>query len=243
MSIPNTTSYSSISQQSSILYTTAQRQGDKDTQEDFVDHYQDECFVVTDGYSGLPNGATASELACQTSIWGYKHIRQRPFYWADKSKLMHRIFRSTNIALWQKRREKGYENGLASTLAVVIIGAHKMWVGTVGDTGIYLFREGLIDVMTPLDMDEQGRLTNALGVRRYGLVPHQNIEKLLSGDSILIASDGVMNAISEDELRTVFEVAGETEQSLSFAIDHLLETARANGSTENMTACLIKKRL
>ncbi len=224
-----------------IIFAGSQLQGNRPTQEDFFINFNDECFVVADGVGGLPHGDVAAKLAAETAIWGYKHIRERPFYWADKKLFLKRIFRSVNIAVWQKKREPGYEEGLASTLVTAIIGTHALWVGSVGDSGIYLYRDGLIDMVTPYDIDEAGRLTNAVGLTRYGLVPHVKTERFLIGDVLLLATDGVLGFVSEDELRVVLEAAGDTADSLSQAVVHLLKTAEENGSTDNKTACLIKK--
>lgn len=224
-----------------IVFAGGQLQGGRPSQEDFFVNFNDECFVVADGVGGLPHGDVAARLGAETAIWGYKHVRERPFYWADKKLFLKRIFRSSNLAVWQKRREYGFEAGLASTLTVAIVGVQNIWVGSVGDSGILLYRDGLIDFLTPTDLDETGRLTNALGLKRLGLVPHIAVEKFIPRDVLLLATDGVLNFVSEDQLRATFEVSGDTTDSVSTAVLHLLKTAQENGSTDNMTVCMVKK--
>lgn len=224
-----------------VIIAGGQAMGDRPIQEDFFSNFNDECVVVADGVSGLPNGDVAARLASETAIWGYKHIRQRPFYWADKELLLKRIFRSVNLTIWQKRREKGFEMGLATTLSVLIIGGYKFWVGTVGDSSVLLYRESLIDFLTPVDVREDGTLTNALGMKRLGLVPHVAVEKFLPRDIILMATDGVLNYLDEDQLRVTFEVTGDTKESVANAVSHLIHTAQENGSRDNMTAILLKR--
>jgi len=224
-----------------ILFGSFQRKGAHKIQQDYVGNVNDECFVVADGVSHVPHGDTAAILASETALWGYRHIRLRPFYWADKRLLLRRIFRSSNLTLWQKQREHGFETGLATTLSIAIIGSQKIWVGSVGDTSILLYREGLIDFLTPADIDESGNLTNVLGVKRLGLVPHIAVEKFLMYDTLLIATDGVMNFVNEDELRGIFESTGETAESITDAVTRLVAIAGGHGSTENMTACLVKR--
>ncbi len=225
----------------SVLFAGSQLQGVKESQEDFFINFNDECVVVTDGVGGIPHGDVAAKLAAETAIWGYKHIRTRPFYWSDKKLFLKRIFRSANMTVWQKRREYGFEAGLATTLSVAMIGEQNIWVGSVGDSGMLLFRDGLIDILTPSDVDDMGRLTNALGLKRFGLVPHIAVEKFLPGDILLLATDGVLNYVSEDQLRATFEVSGNSIDSLTTAVVHVLKTAQENGSQDNMTACMIKK--
>lgn len=224
-----------------ILFAGSQLQGKPEKREDHFINFNDECVALTDGVDGVPHGDIAAKFAAETAIWGYKHIRERPFYWAKKILFLKRIFRSSNIAVWQKRKEFGFEEGLATTLSVAIIGAHALWVGSVGDSGILLYRNGLIDVLTPPDVDEIGRVTIALGIKRFGLVPHIAVEKFIPGDTLLLATRGVLNHINEDQLRATFEVSGRSSDSLTTAVVHLLKTAKENGSGENMTACMIKK--
>jgi len=224
-----------------LIFASTQRKGLRKYQEDYVGNFNDECFVVADGVGGMPHGDTAAILASQTALWGYKHIRLRPFYWADKRLLLRRIFRSSNLTVWQKRREYGFETGLATTLSVAIVGSQKIWVGSVGDTSILLYRDGLIDFLTPPDNDETGRLTNALGLKRLGLIPHIAVERFLLHDVVLLATDGVINFVNEDELRWVFEAVGDTKESISNAALHLLEIVKNHGGGDNMTVCMIKR--
>jgi serine/threonine protein phosphatase PrpC len=227
--------------QETFIYTALQSKGQRKTQQDYVGNINDELFVVADGVGSMPHADTAAILGGETAIWGYKHIRLRPFYWADKLLLIKRIFRSSNITVWQKRRESGFENGLASTLSIAIIGSQKIWVGSVGDTSIFLYREGLIDYLTPVDINKQGMLTNALGLKRYGLVPHVAVDKFLSGDILCIATDGVVNYVSEEEFRGVLETISFSTESITAAAEHLLHIAEDHGSKDNMTVCLIKR--
>lgn len=224
-----------------ILFAASQLQGEREAQEDFFLNYNDECFVITDGVGGMPHGEVASRLAAETAIWGYKHIRQRPMYWIDKKKLLRRIVRSTNLTIWQKKREPGYETGLHTTLLVCIVTPDKFFIGSVGDSSAFLYRDGLIDVLTTTDRDEAGRLTKALGTQRLGLVPQIRVERFLPGDLVMMASDGVADYVSEDAMRRVFDHTGDDSQSLESAAEHLVKEAQAGGSTDNMTVCLVKK--
>jgi serine/threonine protein phosphatase PrpC len=239
--LPNTFTIKARLKKDVLVYAWGQKKGTRKSQEDYVANLGDECFIVTDGVGGMPHGKTAAIFTAETALWGYKHIRLRRFYWADKRLLVKRIFRSSNIALWQKRGEHGFEKGLATTLSIVIVGGQKIWVGSVGDTRIILYRDGLIDFLTPADIDESGRLADALGLKRFGLVPHVAVERFLLNDTICIASDGLMNYLNEDELRTAFEMVGNTKESMTSAITKLLAIACDHGGTDNMTACMIKR--
>jgi len=225
----------------SVVVAGTQLTGEGRIRRDYFDSFQDECVVVADGVSDALHGDVAAKLAGETALWGYKHIRQRPFYWADKRLLLRRIFRSSNLTVWQKRREKGFETGLTTTLAVIIVGGQKFWAGTAGDIRILLYRESLIDILTPTDVDPNGKLTRALGLKRLGLIPHVVVEKMLPRDIVLVATSGVVDYLDEEQLRVTFEVVGDTQESIANAVVHLLRTAEENGSRGSLTACILKR--
>src|SRR4030067_1959156 len=127
-------------QNARVLYAKAQLKGGRTRQDDTLDHYLDECFVAADGVSTVPNGDIAARLGAETAVWGYKFIRTKRFYWHDKKLLLKRIFRSANIAVWQKARERAFRSGLATTLTVVIIGDTVIWTGHVGASRGFLYR-------------------------------------------------------------------------------------------------------
>lgn len=216
-----------------VVFASSQLTGKRNFQTNYFINFNDECFVVCDGHQ-MARGDVASTLAAETAIWGYKHVRHRPYYWSEKQLLVRRIFRTSNLAIWQKHRETGFGEGLQTTLSIAIIGPNKIWVGNVGDTSILLYRESLIDVLTPTD-------TDMLGLKRLGLVPHVKIDEFLGGDILIIATNGVMKFMNEDEIRSTCEMVEDTIQSVTSAVVHLLETAQEHGSGDNMTICMMKR--
>jgi serine/threonine protein phosphatase PrpC len=207
---------------------------------DFV-HSKDECFIIADGVESLPHAKEAEKLTRETALWAYNVVRQRPFYWGDKLKFLKRIFRSTNLTLWQKHRDPGYDAGLGSALMVLIVIGDYFWLGSAGNCNSFLFRDGLIDILTPRDVDDEGMLTKAVGFARHQLIPAMHSEKLLEDDIILLTTDSVANYVSEDQMRGIFEEVGTTHESLRTAVDRLIKTAKAAGSRDSMSACLVKR--
>ncbi len=204
-------------------------------------HWADECFIVADGVASLAHAKEAQELTAETALWAYKVVRLRPFYWKEKLEFLKRIFRTSNLTLWQKRRDKGFEEGLAAVLSVLFVGPNYFWVGTAGNCNAFLFREGLIDVLTARDVDEDGMLTKAVGFGRKQLIPKTRSEQLLPGDMLVIATDGIVNWMSEDELRSILDGSGSTTQALEEAAKFLMQTAKDNGSKGHMAVCFVKR--
>lgn len=204
-----------------------------------ISDYQGECFALTDGRE--PHAEVAAKLAVETAIWGYKVVRLRRFYWGDKRNLLRRIFRSTNIAVWQKRREPGFSEGLAASLAMVITGPVKFWWANIGDTAIYLYRSGKLTQLTKPDLSKSGKLTKAIGVERYGLVPVAKGESWLTNDTILLASASLINLIKENEISEILQKAGQTQNQLEAAVNNFIGLAKSRDASNNFTAVIVKR--
>jgi len=204
-------------------------------------HSKDECFIIADGVPSLPHAKEAEQLTRDTALWAYDMVRQRPFYWGEKLKFLKRMFRSTNLTLWQKRRDPGFDAGLASALMVLITINDYFWLGSAGNCNSFLFRDGLIDILTKRDVDDEGMLTKAAGFSRKQLIPAMHSEKLLENDIIILASDSITDFVSEDQMRGILEGVGTTNESLQNSVDKLIETAKSAGSHDAMSACMVNR--
>lgn len=224
-----------------VIFAASQLVGRQQRQEDYFLNFNDECFVLADGVSGLPNGDVASKLACDTAIWAYKHIRQHRYYWLDKKLFMKRIFRSTNMAVWQKRKEKGFEGGLATTLLVCMVGPKYMWLGSSGDTQAWLVHDGVLRTLTREKNAFEAIPKKALGLKRLGLIPEFFSSPFDEGDIILMITDGAADYLTMQDVEAGVAAAGNTTQEITEAVLSVLNAARINSSEENMTAVMIKR--
>ncbi len=216
----------------------AQTMGNAKRQEDTIGNYLDEFYVLADGAGETPHGDMSSKLAVETAIWGYKLIRQRRYYWTEKDRLVYRIFRSVNICLWQKRREDTFTEGLATTLACAILGNNKIWIGSSGDSRIFLIRNGEILVKTEIDRDQNGRCNHMLGVDRYGIMPHIYVIPYHRGDTVVFTSDGVTDYISDSEIQVHVT---EHINDLKICADYFIKEAGKRGSKQNATALIVHR--
>lgn len=204
-------------------------------------YFNDECFIITDGVQSLSHARVAEELTAETALWAYKAIRQSPFYGKERLPFLKRIFRSTNLRLWQKRRDPGFSAGLACALMTLIVIDNYFWLGSAGNCNSFLFRDGLIDVLTRRDVDDELTITKAVGFSRKQLIPNMHSEKLLENDMILLATDSIVNYVSEDQMRAVFEKVGATNESLRVAVDTLADIAKKAGSRDTISSVLVKR--
>lgn len=224
-----------------LIFAASQLQGERETQEDYFINFNDECFVVCDGIGGLPHGEVASQLAGDTAVWAYRLVRQRHTYWKDRKLLLSRIFRTTNMTVWQKQREVGYVEGMGTTMLVCIIIDRHFYIGSVGDSSAYLVRDGVMTKLTREDIDASGQLTKAVGTTRYGLVPGIVTGDLISGDTIVLVTDGVGNVMHSIQCLELLAHSEINAMQLSDITTNILLCAQNLGVTDNMTVCLMRR--
>lgn len=224
-----------------IIFAASQLQGERETQEDYFINFNDECFVVCDGVGGMSHGKEAAQLAGDTAIWAYRFIRQRHAYWKDRKLLLKRIFRTTNITLYQKKREEGFTDGMASTMIVVIIIDRRYYIGSVGDSSVFMVRDGVLKKLTTEDVDASGRLTKVVGSSRYGMAPSVITGDMLIGDCLMLVTDGVSRVLDTVRCGKLFEQSVISATELSNTAATILHCVADNGATDNMTVCLVKR--
>ena len=224
-----------------IVFSAGQLLGDQQTQEDYFLNFNDECFVLADGLGSMPNGEVASKFAAETALWAYKHIRQHRYYWQDKKLFMKRIFRSTNLAVWQKQREAGFEEGFATSLMVLIVGAKQYWLGCAGPSTAWLIRGSSMTKLTPEAGAFDATNKQVLGLRRLGLVPMYKTAPFSSSDVLILTSTGCGNYLTPRDLITAASMVGDNAESASSAVSSLLAASKINGSHDNMTAIILKR--
>lgn len=223
------------------MFAASQLQGNRETQEDYFVNWNDECFVVCDGVGGMKHGKTAAQLAGDTAAWAYRFVRQRHAYWKDKKLLLNRIFRTTNITLWQKQREEGFTDGMATTMLAMILIDQRYYIGNVGDSSAYLVQGNAMTKLTTQDVDSAGRLTKVIGTTRYGLSPTITTGDLFAGDSLVLMTDGISRIMDDRKCIELLRPEGQSATDLSEVAATLLGCATQQGATDNMTVCLIKR--
>lgn len=213
----------------SVVRAAFIRNGDPDKEEECRgDSYSDEFFVLSSAVPTLPNGREAARLSVKTAVWGYRNIRQKHFYWNDKQKLIFRIFKSTNIRLWQKTRDSGFEDGLATSMVLAIISVRNVWIGSIGDCRGYVIRDGRIFRRTEPDTDHTGALTDMVGLKRYGTIPRQFSLKMDDGDVILLVNHQTAKLLDEEILAGLTKKHTDPK-ALAEAVMHSTDHTGSNG--------------
>jgi len=221
-------------------------------------------FVVADGMGGHAAGEVASKVAvdainefvCLTSgdeeiTWPFGLDESISY---DGNRLKTAI-RHANRKVLEATREKTEYEGMATTVAAVLVDGDVANLGHVGDSRIYLFSEG---VFTQLTSDhswvneqiqsgvisaDQARshplrnvVTRALG-GKADLAVDMQTRRMKAGDLLLLCSDGLTAMVPDEDIARIL---GEAKGDVEKAAKDLVAEANAHGGEDNITVVLLK---
>ena len=221
-------------------------------------------FVVADGMGGHAAGEVASKIAvdsinefvCLTGgdeeiTWPFG-LDENISY--DGNRLKTAI-RYSNRKVLEATKEKSEYEGMATTVAAVLVDGDCANLGHVGDSRIYLVREGQITQLTAdhswvneqiqsgVISPDQARthplrnvVTRALG-GKPDLQVEMQLHKIKSGDLLLLCSDGLTTMITDEEIARVVGDAGSDVEKAALA---LVASANAKGGEDNITVLLLR---
>lgn len=202
--------------------------------------------AVADGAGGHSAGEVASRLALSTLRSSLAAATVPP-----EQALQH-AFSAANRAVYERARADAGD--MCTTLTAVLITDRGAWVGHVGDTRLYLLRNGRVRQVTEddtwvgeqlrsgalredaaRDMPQRHLLTLAVGSSAQLTIQPTHLE-VQSGDRLLLCSDGVHGALDEAEIAAASRRATAPQP---FA-DALTRLAEANDGSDNMTAVVVQ---
>lgn len=159
-------------------------------------------FAVADGVGGGPSGEFASRAVVKTL---YDSFRDQD---VSQSAVVDSMQRANTLVY--EAAQSSDRKGMASTVVVGWKSGNQFCCFNVGDSRIYRFREGLVEQLTR-DQTKQIQkapnvfkhvVTNAVGVR-----PALQIEvtrhDCVSGDLLLLMSDGVSDLLDNDAISRI----------------------------------------
>ena len=155
--------------------------------------------VVCDGVGSAMQGA---EAAKRTSNFLVHSLKSRPKSWSMEKSIKHFI-ENINRVLFLESMEEYEREELVTTLTIVVIEGDRLYGANVGDSRIYLARNGqFAQLSSDHSMDEEGMenvLTSAMGLEE-SVDPYYFENNLQAGDKILLCSDGLYTELTQDEL-------------------------------------------
>jgi len=220
-------------------------------------------FVVADGMGGHAAGEIASHLAVDTMHdFMQTSAQSSEVTWpADMDRNLpvpiRRLVAAGKLAnekIFQASRSNPKLNGMGTTMVAVLIDQGIAYVGHVGDSRAYLFRDGKIGRLTEdhslindyihqglLKIEEASQhplkhvITRALGSGTKVEVDVKAVP-LREGDALLLCSDGLSNLLTDEELRTTtLNIIHEPQT----ACERLVDMANEKGGEDNITVVFI----
>src|ERR1700690_2068756 len=219
-------------------------------------------FVVCDGMGGHAAGEVASQIAVDTIL---AYFRERAPNVEDNAllddapvgaRLLAEAVKKANDAILDYAEAHKNTTGMGTTLVAARFFDGVCSIAHVGDSRIYLFREGQLLQLTEdhsLVMEQvrrgmitieqakkssaQNIITRALGTDE-GTLPDLGEFPAQSGDTLLLTTDGMLRHVTDAEIRSILLQL----PSLQAACDTLIDAANEGGGEDNSTCMLIRVR-
>lgn len=218
-------------------------------------------FVVADGMGGHAGGEYASAIAVNTveeivtslEVEGSEEVGDAtdPVE-TTRHKLSHSI-RLAGRRIYEKAREQPEYHGMGTTAVVVLLDGSNAYVAHVGDSRVYLLREGRIEQVTEdhsliaekirhgLLTPEEAKnhrmrnvITRSLGYQEDVEVDLQ-VRAVRRGDQFLLCSDGLSGPVNPEEMADAMTRFGPQE-----AARHLIALACERGGEDNITTVIAR---
>ncbi len=220
-------------------------------------------FIVCDGMGGQAAGELASEIAVETILTYFRQHRRnsnsevlgQSFEGvSERASALGNSIQLANQAIQEDAARNPQHAGMGSTIAAVLVERNLFSVANVGDSRVYLIRDGTIQQLTSdhslvmeqvrrglmtLDQAERSNLRNII-VRALGaddtVEPDLQDHEFSPHDVLLLCSDGLSRYVSESEIVEIIGRNGDLER----ACDDLIEAAKRGKSDDNITCVLLR---
>ncbi|MEQ1487472.1 MAG: bifunctional protein-serine/threonine kinase/phosphatase [Methylotenera sp.] len=192
-------------------------------------------IAVADGVSGNAGGGEASEMTVRTVCADYYAT---PDTWEPLASL-DKVLTAANRWVISQASANRDMAGMATTLSLLLLRGQRYYSAHVGDTRIYLLRDGILKQLTTDHVWDRPDMRHVLK-RAVGLDRHLEVDyaegHLQAGDVFALMSDGVWDAVGEQEIHKTLGLY----DSPQMMCDHLTKAALALGSQDNSTAVAVK---
>jgi serine/threonine protein phosphatase PrpC len=224
---------------------------------------RDGIFVVCDGMGGQAAGERASKIGVDTVLHHFRgalkngagQVLGTAFEgMSDRANALARAVQLANRAILDEAARSVSQAGMGSTIVVLAIQGNYFSIAHVGDSRIYLIRGAVIELLTDdhsvvmeqvrrglmtRDEAEHSSMQNVI-VRALGsdetVEPDLADHELLSGDLLLLCSDGLTRHLSDT---AIFSIVTATD-NLNKICDDLIQAAKDSGSDDNITCLVVR---
>jgi serine/threonine protein phosphatase PrpC len=208
-------------------------------------------LAVADGVSGEEGGEIASRTAIEVTLRSY---RESPASWGPAKRLF-RAAQDANIEIHDRALVVPELRRMSTTLTAVAVDGGSAHAAHVGDSRLYLIRDGKCVQKTKDHTVAAGRrrmgvvsaerakthpgrstLTRSLGRELIAAIDRITFA-VMKGDILLLCSDGLYNVLSDEEL---LERVSRAEPGS--ACSELVAAANAKRAPDNVTVAIMHVR-
>ncbi len=223
-------------------------------------------YVVCDGMGGHAAGEVASALAIRTFHEEIKRCAEWIDAYVTGKSGADRVTRRQIISLLENainrassrvhdEAQKDLEKrGMGTTLVGILVAGHQAFVVYVGDSRIYLLRDGVLEQLTEdhnvynellkrkklpkeeIDkLPQRNAITRAIGVYEHA-EPDSLVVDLIAGDRFLLCSDG-LSGYFEDDVEELGRMLGAEDENQAAQV--LIAAANQRGGKDNITTVIV----
>jgi protein phosphatase len=210
-----------------------------------------ELVLVADGVGGHKDGGRAATIV----VTAYSHALCATPAHSDPSRALREATGSVSALLAEANSEVPVgTRGMASTVALVLVHGDTAYVGHLGDSRVYLARDGLLTRLTRdhsvvQEMMDDGLLTasqaeahpsshiltRSLGQAEAALELSSHV--LQQRDMLLLCSDGIWAYLPE---KTIAGLLAQASLPIATVCDALQELALRAGAPDNFSIALVR---
>jgi protein phosphatase len=209
-------------------------------------------FIVADGMGGHAAGEVASEMAVQIierELQGIRSLDDR-----SAAEKLAEALRKANRNIHDRTITEVDKQGMGTTASVLLISSTRYLIGQVGDSRVYLLRDGALQQLTKdhsyvQEQVDAGFLTpeqaryhpySNVITRCVGASPEVEPD-IYSGDAklgdlFLVASDGLTGMVDDRRLQMLLMSRAEPTRK----VHALISEANGRGGLDNITAIVVE---
>ncbi len=220
-------------------------------------------FVVCDGMGGQAAGEVASKMGVDILLDYFRQdtgpgsntqVASSAEGISAGAHCLADAIHLANRSIYQAGQQENGRSGMGSTIVAALVRGNALAIAHVGDSRIYLIRQGVIQQLTQdhslvmeqvrrgyitLEQAQQSEMQNII-LRALGSeeAVEPDIEDLVTvpGDVLLMTSDGLTRHVRDEEILQM--VTASTD--LNRACNTLIETAKDRGGDDNITCLLVR---
>src|SRR5512135_2591486 len=209
-------------------------------------------FIVADGMGGHAAGEVASEMAVQTIERELETLRDPNDTEAEEK--VAEALREANRNIHDRTITEVDKQGMGTTASVLMLWQSKYLIGQVGDSRVYLLRDGELQQLTKdhsyvQEQVDAGFLTpeqaryhpySNVITRCVGASPEVEPDiyegDVKVGDLFLVASDGLTGMVDDRRLQILLMSRAAPERK----VHALIAEANGRGGLDNITAIVVQ---